>query len=81
MDLEAARSLGPNQRARLIARYGPVLRVVVTDEGYQNRAVVRELPEHGVRTHRSEPKRGWQRWSEQEREQQALYANQRRIRG
>jgi transposase len=34
-----------------------------------------------VRTYCSEPNRGPQRWSEQEREQQAVYANRRRIRG
>ena len=34
-----------------------------------------------VRTYCSEPNRGRQRWKEQEREQQAVYANRRRIRG
>src|SRR5271166_1638629 len=54
---------------------------VVTDKGYHSRAVVSELTEWGVRTYCSEPNRGRQRWSEQEREQQAVYANRRRIRG
>jgi transposase len=56
-------------------------REVVTDKGYHSRGVVSELAEWGVRTYRSEPNRGPQRWREQEREQQAVYANRRRIRG
>src|SRR6202167_5104513 len=56
-------------------------REVVTDKGYHSRAVVRELTEWGVRTYCSEPNRGRQRWLEQEREQQAVYANRQRIRG
>src|ERR1039457_3856167 len=49
--------------------------------GYHSRAVVSELTEWGVRTYCSEPNRGRQRWADQEREQQAVYANRRRIRG
>src|SRR4029077_6626884 len=56
-------------------------REVVTDKGYHSRAAVSELAEGGVRTYCSEPSRGRQRWAEQEREQQAVYANRRRIRG
>src|SRR5271163_715363 len=56
-------------------------REVVTDKGYHSRAVVSDLTEWGVRTYCSEPNRGRQRWSQQEREQQAVYANRRRIRG
>jgi transposase len=56
-------------------------REVVTDKGYHSRAVVSELTEWGVRTYCSEPNRGRQWWSEQEREQQAVYANRRRIHG
>lgn len=56
-------------------------REVVTDKGYHSRQVVSDLSEWGVRTYCSEPNRGRQRWSEQEREQQAVYANRRRIRG
>jgi transposase len=64
---------------KLVNAEGP--REVVTDKGYHSRAVVRELAEWGVRTYCSEPNRGRQRWMEQEREQQAVYANRRRIRG
>jgi transposase len=56
-------------------------REVVTGKGYHSRAVVSELAEWGVRTYCSEPNRGPERWRQQEREQQAVYANRRRIRG
>ena len=56
-------------------------REVVKDKGYHSRAVVSELTEWGLRTYCSEPDRGRQRWSGQEREQQAVYANRHRIRG
>ena len=56
-------------------------REVVTDKGYHSRAVVSELTEWGLRTYCSEPNRGRQRWRGQQREQQAVYANRRRIRG
>jgi transposase len=62
-----------------VSTEGP--REVVTDKGYHSRAVVSELAEWGVRTYCSEPNRGRQRWPEQEREQLAVYANRRRIRG
>jgi transposase len=56
-------------------------REVVTDKGYHSRALVSELTEWGLRTYCSEPNRGRQRWPGQQREQQAVYANRRRIRG
>lgn len=54
---------------------------VVTDKGYHSRAVVNRLVQAGVRTYCSEPQRGRQRWKGQAQEQQAVYANRRRIRG
>jgi transposase len=42
---------------------------------------VSDLLEAGVRTYCSEPQRGRQRWNGQGRQQQAVYANRRRIRG
>lgn len=54
---------------------------VVTDKGYHSRKVVSDLAEAGVRTYCSEPQRGRQRWRGQARQQQAVYANRRRIRG
>jgi transposase len=65
--------------AQQVSAEGP--REVVTDKGYHSRAVVSQMAEWGVRTYCSEPNRGRQRWPEQEREQQAVYANRRRIRG
>ena len=49
---------------------------MVTDEGYQSRAPVSELTEWGLRTYCSGPNR-----ERKQREQQAVYANRRRIRG
>jgi transposase len=54
---------------------------VVTDKGYHSKDVVREMAEWGLRTYCSEPNRGRQRWQDQRQEQQAVYANRRRIRG
>ena len=54
---------------------------VVTDKGYHSREVVRDLVAADVRTYVSEPSRGRQKWLGQELEQQAVYANRRRIRG
>jgi transposase len=65
--------------AQRVSTEGP--REVVTDKGYHSRAVVSELAEWGVRTYCSEPNRGRQRWQDRRREQQAVYANRRRIRG
>jgi transposase len=70
---------GSDEVVNEVSADGP--REVVTDKGYHSRAVVSELTEWGVRTYCSEPNRGRQRWPEQEREQQAVYANRRRIRG
>src|ERR1700735_3200373 len=64
---------------RQVSTDGP--REVVTDKGYHSRALVSELSEWGLRTYCSEPNRGRQRWRGQQREQQAVYANRRRIRG
>ena len=70
---------GNDEVVKRVSAEGP--REVVTDKGYHSRAVIRELSEWGVRTYCSEPNRGRQRWNEQEREQQAVYANRRRVRG
>jgi transposase len=54
---------------------------LVTDKGYHSRDVVRQVAEAGVRTYISEPDRGRQQWNNQNAEQQAVYANRRRLRG
>jgi transposase len=65
--------------ARQVSAEGP--REVVTDKGYHSRAVVSQMAQWGVRTYCSEPDRGRQRWPDQRKEQCAVYANRRRIRG
>ena len=67
------------QAVKQVSADGP--REVVTDKGYHSRQAVSDLAEWGVRTYCSEPNRGRQRWPEQKREQQAVYANRRRIHG
>jgi len=68
-----------SEMARRVSAEGP--REVITDKGYHSRAVVNGLAEWGVRTYCSEPNRGRQRWQDRRREQRAVYANRRRIRG
>ena len=68
-----------SEMARRVSAEGP--REVITDKGYHSRAVVNDLAEWGVRTYCSEPNRGRQRWQDRRREQRAVYANRRRIRG
>lgn len=62
-----------------VSTHGP--REVVTDKGYHSRALVNELTGWGLRTYCSEPNRKRQQWRGQQREQHAVYANRRRIRG
>ncbi len=71
--------VGRDEVVNEVCADGP--REVVTDKGYHSRKVVSELSEWGVRTYCSEPNRGRQRWSKQEREQAAVYENRLRIRG
>src|SRR5438270_7389699 len=70
---------GNEEAVQQVSAEGP--REVVTDKGYHSRALVNELTEGGVRTYCSEPNRGRQRWQDRRKEQQAVYANRRRIRG
>jgi len=54
---------------------------VVTDKGYHCNEMASTLAELNVRSYLSEPDRGRRRWQGKESEQQAVYANRRRIRG
>jgi transposase len=54
---------------------------VVTDKGYHSKQVLLDLAEVGWRSYVSEPDRGRQRWEGQRAEQDAVYANRRRIKG
>ncbi len=54
---------------------------VVADKGYHSNETMVDLRELGIRTYISEPDRGRRRWKNKPDEQQAVYANRRRIRG
>src|ERR1700687_4742939 len=54
---------------------------VVTDKGYHSNEVVRTFTEMELRTYISEPERGERNWENKRVEQEAVYANRRRIRG
>jgi len=58
-----------------------VLQSVVADKGYHSAFVVTELTEASVRTYIPEPDRGRRRWKGKKKEQAAVYANRRRVRG
>jgi transposase len=54
---------------------------VVTDKGYHSNEVVRSFAEMALRTYIAEPERGERNWEGKSAEQDAVYANRRRIRG
>jgi len=54
---------------------------VVADKGYHSNEVAVGLAELEVRTYIAEPERGARNWEGKQAEQQAVYANRRRIRG
>ncbi len=54
---------------------------VVTDKGYHSNDVVRSFTEMELRTYIAEPERGERHWEDKPAEQEAVYANRRRIRG
>jgi transposase len=54
---------------------------VVADKGYHSKCVILSLLLAGWRTYVAEPRRGRQRWEEQEEERDAVYANRRRKNG
>jgi len=59
-----------------------VMAEVVTDKGYHSAETMRELQQKKIRSYVSEPRyRGRRRWAGKGDEQQAVYANRRRIRG
>ena len=53
---------------------------VVADKGYHSNEVVRDLRAMGVRSYIAEPERGPRNWEGRRAEQEAVYANRRRIR-
>ena len=55
---------------------------MVTDKGYHSGAVVKRMKAYGVRTYIPEKKqKGRRNWEGKAEEQQAVYANRRRVRG
>jgi len=54
---------------------------VVLDKGYHSNEVLTELADGQVRSYCSEPERGRRCWEGKKKEQAAVYANRRRIRG
>jgi len=54
---------------------------VVADKGYYSNGVVRDLEDEGRRTYISEREHGRRKWKGKGREQEAVYANRRRVRG
>jgi transposase len=58
-----------------------VLSELVADKGYHSNAVLTGRQELGIRTYISEPDRGRRHWHHKSAEQNATYANRRRIRG
>ena len=54
---------------------------VVTDKGYHSNDVVRSFTEMELSTYIAEPERGERNWEDKAAEQEAVYANRRRIRG
>lgn len=54
---------------------------LVTDKGYHSNDTMTVFRELDIRTYTSEPNRGRRNWKNKSEEQQAVYANRRRIRG
>jgi transposase len=58
-----------------------VLSETVTDKGYHSNETLVDQGKREIRTYSAEPDRGCRRWEGKAEEQQAVYANRRRIRG
>ncbi len=54
---------------------------IVTDKGYHSNDTMTAFRDLGIRSYISEPDRGRRNWKGKSEEQQAVYANRRRIRG
>ena len=69
-DAEAAKRMSTSLMAEIVA-----------DRGYHSAAVLQARAEQGIRTYVSEPKRGRRRWKGKAEQQEATYANRRRVGG
>jgi len=58
-----------------------VLSEVVADKGYHSNETLKDQREREIRTYIAEPDRGRRDWEGKKEEQEAVYANRRRIRG
>jgi len=68
--------------ARLDRKHVAGIEETVTDKGYHSGAVVKRMKAYGVRSYIPEKKQKGQRnWAGKQAEQQAVYANRRRVRG
>ncbi len=75
----ARRSCGPTKRPRVNVAG---IEETVTDKGYHSGAVVKRMKAYGVRSYIPEKKqKGRRNWAGKAAEQQAVYANRRRVRG
>jgi transposase len=54
---------------------------IVTDKGYHSNDTMTDFRDLGIRSYISEPDRGRRKWKGKSQQQQAVYANRRRIRG
>jgi transposase len=72
--METLESIGDNIREDRLTE-------LVADKGYHSNDTLTPLRAGGVRTYISEPKRGRRKWIGKAKEQKAVYANRRRIRG
>jgi transposase len=71
--------LRPNQEAKVNV---DGIEEAVTDKGYHSGAVVKRMKSYGVRSYIPEKKqKGRRNWAGKQAEQQAVYANRRRVRG
>ena len=63
------------------AQMSEAIAEVVTDKGYHSNQTMTDFEEIEVRSYVSEPQRGRRNWEGKDAEQQAVYANRRRVKG
>ena len=72
---------GVREDPKAAAQMNETIEEVVTDKGYHSNQTMTDFEEIEVRSYVSEPQRGRRNWEGKEAEQQAVYANRRRIKG
>jgi transposase len=76
---EQIATVAGEEKSEAVNPEGP--KEVVLDKGYHSNEVLAELADWKVRSYCSEPDRGRRHWEGKKKEQAAVYANRRRIRG